>query len=203
MVREDLFEPRSGIGQGDPFSPILFAFCVSCVLYPVEEIPRTNPYKYVDDLCVLMRGMHIGHLLQQVYDCHFALFSGVHGTLAKCGVVVKGSLHAEDHAHVEAMNSSMATSGVKQRCATRPLDFCEVMELVLWRWLRLGLEAFAFIDNLTIAADTEEDLRSVLIQAQSLFSIPFHKISCNFFEDKNYPSQITYQGRIYYTDQCV
>ena len=68
----------------DPFSPILFSFWVSFVLYPVEAIPRTNPYMYVDDLCVSIRGMRIGHLLHQVYDCmsHFVLFLRLHLNLA-------------------------------------------------------------------------------------------------------------------------
>ena len=35
VVREVCYIPRAGIGQGDPFSPVLFSFCVSFVLHQI------------------------------------------------------------------------------------------------------------------------------------------------------------------------
>ena len=61
----------------------------------------------------------------------------------------------------------MATSGVKQGWS---VQFGVVMDLILHGLLKSGLEAFALIDDLTIAAETEEDLRSALIEAQALLS---------------------------------
>ena len=58
VVREVTFLPYSGIGQGDPFSPLLFSFCVSFVLFLFDELVGAYPFMYVDDLCiVLSRGM--------------------------------------------------------------------------------------------------------------------------------------------------
>ena len=46
MVREYVFRPEAGIGQRDPFSPVLFSFCVSFVLYPLERVQRSLPFMY-------------------------------------------------------------------------------------------------------------------------------------------------------------
>ena len=41
VVREVSYLPKAGIGQGDPFSPVLFSFCLFCVT-PVVHCARIN-----------------------------------------------------------------------------------------------------------------------------------------------------------------
>ena len=54
IVREVLFTPGAGIGQGDPFSPLLFSFCAYVVLFAFNPVSSAFPFMYVDDLCVLI-----------------------------------------------------------------------------------------------------------------------------------------------------
>ena len=63
VVREIFFLLKAGFGQGDPFSPVLFSFCAAFVLYRIDQIPRSGPYMYADDLCVLISGRQIVPLL--------------------------------------------------------------------------------------------------------------------------------------------
>ena len=102
IVCEIEFHPRAGIGQGDPFSPVLFCFCASFVLFRIEKVPRSTPYMYSDDLWVLITRWKIVPFLQRVHDCmtEFGIFSGLKLDIAKCGMVIKGLLHKDDQAKV-------------------------------------------------------------------------------------------------------
>ena len=46
VVREIVFIPASGIGQGDPFSPVFFPFCVSFRFIPIRLV-GTHPGLHV------------------------------------------------------------------------------------------------------------------------------------------------------------
>ena len=54
VVPEVLFFPKAGIGQGDPFSALLFSFCVSFMLHHLSSLQHTDPYLYVD-VCTVVR----------------------------------------------------------------------------------------------------------------------------------------------------
>ena len=79
----------------------------------------------------------------------------------------------------------LATSGVKQGCATGPITFCAVIDLVIGELLELGVEKFVFIDDLTIVAETASELRHALIHAQMLFARI--GLSVNFAKTKILP----------------
>ena len=64
VVPEVLFFPRAGIGQGDPFSPLLFSFYVSFLLHRLSGLSGTDPYLYVDDLYVMLTGRKFRKRLQ-------------------------------------------------------------------------------------------------------------------------------------------
>ena len=53
LLWEYVFRPEARIGQGDPFSPVLFSFCVSFVLYPLERVHRSLPFMYADNLSII------------------------------------------------------------------------------------------------------------------------------------------------------
>ena len=115
VVREALFCPWAGIGQGDPFSPVLFSFCVSLVLYLIGMILRVSSYMFADDLRVLIGGKRVVLVLQKVYDCmkEFGLFSGLKLNLGKCGVVIKIILHSQDQQHIKAKQDGELLLGMR------------------------------------------------------------------------------------------
>ena len=51
VVREVSYRPKAGIGQRDPFSPVLFSFCVAFVLHLLSKIQGLSLYMYADNLC--------------------------------------------------------------------------------------------------------------------------------------------------------
>ena len=93
VVSEILFFPRAGIGQGDPFSPLLFSFCVSFLLHPLYGLHCTDPYLYVDDLCFLLTGNKVHKKLRRLLEAmeEFKVVSGLTLNLDKCGIVLKGN----------------------------------------------------------------------------------------------------------------
>ena len=56
VVKDVSYVPKAGIGQGDPFSPVFFSFCVSFVLHLLFTIRRLNSYMYTDDVCTIVEG---------------------------------------------------------------------------------------------------------------------------------------------------
>ena len=69
VVQEVVFRPEAGIGQGDPFSPVLFSFCVSFVLLQLEKVACSVPFMYADNLCVLIDSKKLSLLLSEICDC--------------------------------------------------------------------------------------------------------------------------------------
>ena len=51
--------PKAGSGQGDPFSPVLFSFCVAFVLHLLTTIRGLSSYMYADDLCSIIEGKNL------------------------------------------------------------------------------------------------------------------------------------------------
>ena len=103
VIQEVVFQPQAGIGQGDLFSPVLFSFCVSFIIYPIDRVERCVPYMYADDLCIVISGTRIVPIIQEICELmsRFDIFSGLKITFSKCGIVVKGSLHPSDQQVVE------------------------------------------------------------------------------------------------------
>ena len=66
VVRDVSYVPKAEIGQGDPFSPVLFAFCVSFVLYLLSTIRGLNSYMYADDLCSIVEVANLVSTLSRV-----------------------------------------------------------------------------------------------------------------------------------------
>ena len=114
VVREVIFQPQAGIGQGDPFSPVLFSFCVSFILYPIERVERSVPYMYADDLCIVISGTRIVPIIQEICEImnRFAIFSGLKINFSKCGIVVKGPLHPLDQQATEQTPSGEVLLGI-------------------------------------------------------------------------------------------
>ena len=63
VVRDVSYVPKAGIGQGDPFSPVLFSCCVSFVLHLLSTIRGLNSYMYADDLCAIVEGVNLAATL--------------------------------------------------------------------------------------------------------------------------------------------
>ena len=114
VVRDVRYVPKVGIGQGDPFSPVLFSFCVSFVLHLLSTIRGLNSYMYVDDLYTIVEGTNLVSTLSRVQEAMkvFAKFSGQVLNLGKCGVVIKGRLTAPEHSHVEVVRDKRILLGI-------------------------------------------------------------------------------------------
>ena len=70
VVKEVLFRLEFGIGQGDPFSPLLFSFCASFVLFLFDDLVGAYPFMYVDDLCVLIISRYVTNLQSGAFWMH-------------------------------------------------------------------------------------------------------------------------------------
>ena len=70
VVREFLFSPKAGIGQGDPFSPLQFSFCASFVLFCFDPICSAHPYMYGDDLCILITNNFSETIQKVIHQMH-------------------------------------------------------------------------------------------------------------------------------------
>ena len=94
----------------------------------------------------------------------------------------------------------LATSGVKQGCATGPIIFCAVMDLVIRELLELGVEPYVFMDDLAIVAQTAGELmhRCFLLELVSLFNLAKTKI-LPIRAQLN--SEFTVPARVYEGDQ--
>ena len=109
-----MFRREASIGQGDPFSPVLFSFYVSFVLYPLERVQRSLPFMYADDLCVIISSKRIGPILRDIQECmrRLGLFFGTLFNIGKSGIVIKGPLHVTDQALVEETRSGELFLGI-------------------------------------------------------------------------------------------
>ena len=114
VVRDVSYVPKAGIGQGDPFSAVLFSFCVSFVLHLLSTIRGLNSYMYADDLCTIVEGANLVSTLARVQEAmrFFAKFSGQVLNLGKCGVVIKGRLTASEQAQVEVIRDKQILLGI-------------------------------------------------------------------------------------------
>ena len=114
VVRDVSYVPKAGIGQGDPFSPVLFSFSVSFVLHLLTTIRELNSYMYADDLCPIVEGANLVNTLARVQEAMrvFAKFSGQVLNRGKCGVVIKGRLTAPEQAQVEVIRDKQILLGI-------------------------------------------------------------------------------------------
>ena len=82
------------IGQGDPFFPVLFPFCVSLLLREIQAILDIEPSMYADDLASVIPRSSILRALPHIMDTmdSFSRVSGLRLNLGKSGVVLKGSV---------------------------------------------------------------------------------------------------------------
>ena len=87
VVPEVIFQPKADIGQGDPFSPLLFSFCASFVLFMFDELIGAYPFMYVDDLCVLISSRFTSNL-DAMHQ--FSKVLGLRINLGKSALVLKG-----------------------------------------------------------------------------------------------------------------
>ena len=111
IVREVLFTPGAGIGQGDPFSPLLFSFCASFVLFAFDSVSSAFPFMYVDDLCVLITS-NFAPSLRSILDSmnEFGRISGLCLNLSKSAMVIKGKFSESDIKSFKSCGLTMADS---------------------------------------------------------------------------------------------
>ena len=123
VVREVVFHAAAGIGQGDPFSPVLFSFCVSFVLFGFDSLMHVQAYMYADDLGALIPGRHVSSIMYEVLEMmkQFRIFSGLLLNVGKCGIVVKGNLSTSDQQHVTESPGGSQLCGIQIRHTVRYL----------------------------------------------------------------------------------
>ena len=123
VVREVVFHRAAGIGQGDPFSPVLFSFCVSFVLFGFDSLMHVQAYMYADDLGALIQGRHVSSIVYEVLEMmkQFGMFSGLLLNLGNCGIVVKGNLSTRDQQHVTESPGGSQLCGIQIRQSVRYL----------------------------------------------------------------------------------
>ena len=123
VVREVVFHPSAGIGEGDPFSPVLFWLCVSFVLYGFESVLHVQAYIYADDLGALIQRRHVSSIVFEILEMmkQFGIFSGLLLNMGKCGVVVKGQLSTRDQRHVTDSPAGPLLCGIQIRHFVRCL----------------------------------------------------------------------------------
>ena len=111
IVREVLFTPGAGIGQGDPFCPLLFSFCASFVLFAFNPVSSAFPFMYVDDLCVLITSNFSSSLLSILDSMNeFGRISGLCLNLSKSAMVIKGKFSDSDIKSFKSCGLTMADS---------------------------------------------------------------------------------------------
>ena len=108
VVPEVIFQPQAGIGQGDPFSPLLFSFCALFVLFRFDELISAYPFMDVDDLCVLISSRYtpnLKHILDAMHQ--FSKVSGLRLNLGKSALVLEGIFFQQEHDYFEGCGLSI------------------------------------------------------------------------------------------------
>ena len=68
VVRGVRYLQKVGIGQGDPFSTLLFSFCVSFVLHLLSGILGLTSFMYTDHLCSIIGGANLAYTFATVQE---------------------------------------------------------------------------------------------------------------------------------------
>ena len=97
-IKEVTFYQEAGIGQGDPFSPQLFSFCATIIIYPLRHLRvKMGMYLHVDDFLITFGRETTKQQLQQVFHelRRFSAVSGLQENVGKSAYVTKGTLQPE------------------------------------------------------------------------------------------------------------
>ena len=109
IVSEVTFQPRAGIGQGDPLPPpFLFSFCASFVLFMFDELVGAYPFMYVDDLCVLVSSRctpNLKHILDAMHQ--FSKSLGLKLNLGKSALILKRNFFQQPRAYFASCGLSI------------------------------------------------------------------------------------------------
>ena len=95
ITKLHILQPKAGIGQGEVFSPLLFSFCASFLIFPLNHtLGGVGIYRYVYDLLVTVPHKGMGTAVAYVMH-HLNRFSaiyGVHINLSKSALLLKGDV---------------------------------------------------------------------------------------------------------------